>query len=128
MRKDWYDLSWLPPPSHRDAFRSHCETLVLNPSLEAFVTLANQKLAENQLRKLSEACERLKTMPSGFEQFNLTVLSDANCEFLGPALKASALRYGVWLEIHVESLGHTVAAALHQHSSMYQRRNDGVLV
>jgi FkbH-like protein len=47
---------------------------------------------------------------------------------MAASLKASALRYGIWLQVDNEPMGHTVAAALDPESTMYKRETDGVLV
>jgi HAD superfamily phosphatase (TIGR01681 family) len=127
MRKDWYDLSWLPP-ADKKLFLVACEELRYKPHYAGLVALASQKLNENQLRKLTGVCENLETMPAGFERFRLKILSNANCDFMPAAFKASALRYGIWLQVDTEPMGDIVAAALDPESTMYKRETDGVLV
>lgn len=127
MRKDWYDLSWLPS-ADKESFRMECERLGSKPGYAALIAVANHKLAESQLRKLAGICEELEDIPLGFEPFRLTILGDANYDFLTATLKASALRHGVWLQVHNESIGRTVAAALDPESKIYKFGTDGVLV
>ena len=73
-------------------------------------------------------CQTIPDIPAGYQPFKLTVLSNANCEFLGPALKASALRYNLWLDVNIEPMGYMVAAALDSASPLNRVGADAVLI
>src|SRR5207253_460635 len=60
--------------------------------------------------------------------FKLAILSDANCLFLEHALKASALRYGIWLQVHIEPMGNTLSAIRDPASAVYEATPDAVLL
>jgi FkbH-like protein len=125
MRKDWYDLGWLPP--FRGDFSEQCRNIDSDP-VNSLRRLSAHKLTESQLRKIAGICQKMPEILPGFEPFKLTVLSNANCEFLGPALRASALRHNLWLDVNVEPMGYTVAAALDSSSALNQAGADAVLL
>jgi FkbH-like protein len=125
MRKDWYDLSWLEPPNAD--FSDLCANIQSDPARFLRI-VCSYKLTEAQLRKIAVTCQALECVPPGFERLKLTILSNANCGFLGPALQASALRYGLWLDVNVEPMGQPIAAVLDPGSFLSRIGADSVLV
>jgi FkbH-like protein len=125
MRTDWYNLSWLPLLG--GDFSEQCAMISSDPA-KSLRALSSHKLTESQLRKLAGICGKMDRTPPGFENFKLSLLSNANCEFLAPALKASALRYNLWLDVNIEPMGYLVAAALDPSSELYQTGPDAILI
>ena len=125
MRKDWYNLCWLPVPE--GDFSEQCAKIPADPT-GALRDLSSHRLTESQLRKIAGICAKIVKVPQGFETFNLTVLSDANCEFLVSCLKASALRYDLWLDVNIEPMGSLATAALDPASTLYQTGPDAILI
>ncbi len=80
-----------------------------------------------QLRKIARRRGDLPA-PKGFESFRLGLISNANSDFLVPALEASALRHGVWLDVTVTGMGHGIASILDPDSDLNRARPDAVLI
>ena len=69
----------------------------------------------------------LSGTPSGFEPFRLAIIGNGNSDFLGPALKSSALRYGVWLDTYAAGMGRIATAVLDPRDKLYQFNPHAVL-
>jgi FkbH-like protein len=124
-RKDWYNLSWLPELSTGE-FSTLCSRIRADPA-NTLRMISSFKMTEVQLTKLSAICSNLPGPLPEFDKCKLTILSDANCSFLVQALKSSALRYGIWLEVRVEAMGNILAKVLDPTSDLYANPADAVL-
>ncbi len=124
MKKDWHNLSWLPGAP--DDFTQRCNAL-RNQDAAELRALAGYRLNESQLHKLAKRCSAFSA-PKGFETFRLAIIGNANNDFLKTGLKASALRYGLWLDVEVGGMGETVTSVLNPDSGMNRFKPDGVLL
>lgn len=93
------DLPWLPPAPAD--FRSLC--LDIEPGdHEALRFFAGHALDLNQLNSLAKAAERVcphGEQPGGMLPLRLALLGNGTTSLLVPAIKASALRHGVLLDV-----------------------------
>jgi FkbH-like protein len=125
MKKDWYNLSWLPEPP--DDFAALCKAAKPGDA-EALRRLTAFRLSEPQLNRLARLCASSPSTPSGFEAFRLGIIGNGNSDFLGPALKSSALRHGVWLDTYAAGMGQMVTAVLDPRDQLYQFNPNAVLL
>ncbi|HEY8190803.1 MAG TPA: HAD-IIIC family phosphatase, partial [Alphaproteobacteria bacterium] len=125
MRNEWHNLLWLPPPPAD--FAALCKVVVPADG-DALRRLSGYQLNDLQLTRLARICVSFTAPPPGFESFRLAILGNGNSEFAAGALKASALRYGVWLETHIEGLGQTATAALDPANALYEFNPSAVLL
>jgi hypothetical protein len=125
MKKEWHNLSWLPEPP--DDFAALCKAAKPG-DVEALRRLTAFRLSEPQLNRLARLCATFPGTPLGFEPFRLGIIGNANSDFLGPALKSSALRHGVWLDTYAAGMGQMVTAVLDPQNGLYQFRPDAVLL
>lgn len=132
MSQDLYArLEWLPrPPAD---FRERCRAL-LDPGAvngRAVARLATHALDENQLRRLADVIERLRTRRDPLTPlvpFTLGVVGNVTLEPLVPALVASAARHGLSLSCVQAEFGQTMQAALDPDSTINRARPDAVLL
>jgi FkbH-like protein len=125
MKKDWHNLSWLPEPP--DDFNALCKAAKPG-DVEALRRLTAFRLSEPQLNKLARLCGPFPATPLGFEPFRLGIIGDGNSDFLGPALKSSALRHGVWLDTYAAGMGQMATAVLDPKDELYQFNPHAVLL
>jgi FkbH-like protein len=125
MRKDWHNLSWLPEPP--DDFAALCRA-VEPGDVEALRALTAFRLSEPQLNRLARLCGSFPDTPSGFEPFRLAIIGNGNSDFLGPALKSSALRHGVWLDTYAAGMGQMATAVLDPLGEVYEFKPHAVLL
>ncbi len=95
------NLPWLV--SYDGDFKKACEDLAPGDS-RGLTNLINHRLSESQLRQVIKATDKFEAIPQGFEPFRLAILGDANNDFIETALRASALRHRIWLDVHVDPL------------------------
>jgi FkbH-like protein len=125
MKKEWHNLSWLPQPP--DDFAALCKAAKPGDA-ETLRRLAGFRLSEPQLNRLARFCASFPGTPSGFEPFRLAIIGNGNSDFLGPALKSSALRYGVWLDTYAAGIGQIATAVLDPRDKVYQFNPHAVLL
>lgn len=107
MKKEWYNLSWLPEAP--GDFSRRCQDLMPEDTA-GLRMLASYRLDDTQLNKLARKCGAFPSPPPEFEPFRLGIVGNANNDFLKAALKATALRYGLWLDVVAGGMGQTVAS------------------
>ena len=125
------DLPWLPRPWHD--FKDRLAQLLASPAddwprrLPAF---AQQALTSSQAAALSRVVEQMRGNGTvgNLTSFKLGILSNATIDFIVPFLKATALRYGIALEVVAAEFGNAAQAALDPQSSVNLSRPDAVLL
>lgn len=125
MSTDICDLPWLH--EYTGDFKADCDESRRGNS-DAFRRMVSRRLTYNQLSRIAKIKQECPELAEGFERMSLAILSDANSDFLTAPMEASALRHGIWLDVHAESLGNTVAAALNPDSSLYSCERDAVIL
>ncbi len=92
--------------------------------------LSQQALGLNQAMALSRAAKRLAAeRPSkSLVTFKLGILSNATLDFIVPFLEATALRYGIALEVVTGPFGQAMQAALDPTSAVNAAKPDAVLL
>jgi FkbH-like protein len=125
MKREWHNLSWLPDPP--DDFAALCKAAKPG-DVEALRRLAAFRLSEPQLNRLARLCGSFAGTPLGFEPFRLGIVGNGNGDFLGPALKSSALRHGVWLDTYAAGMGQIATAVLDPRHQLYQFNPHAVLL
>ena len=94
-----FRLPWLPkaPPD----FRKRCRSISTDDAV-GLRALANHALDENQLNVLAKTVDRCREAGSPAKELislRLALLGNGTTSFMVAALKASALRYGLLLEV-----------------------------
>jgi len=124
------DLPWLPRLSAN--LRVRLQTVEqeggnFGPSLRL---LANQFLGLNEATSIARTLSRVRARgPSlSLSPFRLALVSNATTDFLKPMLMASALRYGVLLEILEADFGQAMQEAIDPASSINTAKPDAVLL
>jgi FkbH-like protein len=120
------DLPWLvPPPTD---FRQKVRRLAREfPDAETSARqLAAYKLSANQLHILGIALSNLTTLRG--KTTRLGVLSNGTTDLLLPALTASALRHGVWLQVIGTDFDQVALEALNPDSELHRAQCDFVLL
>jgi FkbH-like protein len=125
------DLPWLPRLSAD--FRTRLQSI--DESAEddwgpALRSLATQYIGLNQAMAISRTLNAVRARgPSpSLSRFKLGLVSNATTDFLKPMLEASALRYGLSLELSVADFGQIVQEALDAGSLINRARPDAVLL
>jgi FkbH-like protein len=124
-------LPWLPRLSPK--FRDDLRGVEQDPGSDwgrALRAMATQFIGVNQAIGLARCHDKLKTQrPSNsLSKFKLGLVSNATTDFLKPMLVASALRYGVSLEIVAADFGQLVQQAVDPESLLNRSQLDGVLL
>jgi FkbH-like protein len=124
-------LPWLPRLA--DSFRSDLKSVEQNVDADwgnSLRALASQYLGINQAIALARTHETLRSKrPSEtLSGFRLGMVSNATVDFLKPFLIASALRFGVSLEIVAADFGQVVQEAVDPNSLLNRSKLDGVLL
>jgi len=125
-------LPWLPRLSSQ--FREHCNAILDIPENElgsALQKLSMQYLGFNQMNKLAKISSKLKNEGSDLTPltpFKLGVVSNATISFLKPCLEASALRYGVALEVVIGDFDQIMQEALNPGSTINLAKPDAILL
>ena len=129
------DLPWLPRLSAD--FKPQLAALLANPSPQwdsDLTALAQQALGLNPAISLSRAFKRLRAQQpaqrpaKALTPFKLGILSNATIDFIVPMLEATALRYGIHLEVVTGPFGQVMQAALDPTSPVNAARPDAVLL
>lgn len=92
-------LPWLPRPP--PDFRKRCRSISTDDAI-GLRALANHALDENQLNVLAKTVDRCREAGSPAKELislRLALLGNGTTSFMVAALKASALRYGLLLEV-----------------------------
>ena len=125
------ELSWLPQPPVD--FNARCRSLVeeqrnLGGAVRA---LANHRLSENQLFRLSQSIKKARETGRSLyplEPFRLGLISNANIDFLVPAITATAARHGIAVQIFRSEYGQVMQEALSAESVINENKPDAVLL
>lgn len=123
-------LPWLPKPPAD--FGARLGTIRGDPAGRgiSLLRLAGTSLNASQLGRVAgvvEASRRESIDLSPLIPFRLGLLSNATMDLIGPALVASALRYGIALEVVVAPYDQAVQHALDPDSALNRAKLDGVL-
>jgi FkbH-like protein len=126
------DLPWLPrlSPDFRDRLRA----LVAQPGSDwdlQLRQLAGQAFGVNQAIALAGALDRLRgtgAKPRSLVPFRLGLVSDSTTDFVKPLLIASALRYGIALEVIVANFGQLMQEAIDPSSLINASKPDAILI
>lgn len=121
-------LPWLPAPPAD--FRERCRTLSGAPGQVAaeLQRLAGFRLNASQLDRLARTLDAVGGAEAFPACFRLGVLSDATTDLLLPALRASAARHGVWLEVGAAPFNQVAQTAFDPASPFLARKWDAILV
>jgi len=125
------DLPWLPRPAAD--LRARLRALEQEAPADWGLQLrgiANQFLSINHAMAVAQTLERLRERgpASALTAFRLGLVSNATVDFIKPFLVASALRYGIALEIVAADFGQSVQEALDPGSRINQARPHAVLL
>ncbi|MBF0447399.1 MAG: HAD family hydrolase [Magnetococcales bacterium] len=125
------NCSWLPPASKN--FSAACRSLSETPGdLSAeLIRLSKQALNINQLLRLSTLLTDLQSQGRPLSQlssFRLGLVSNATTTLITPALIASALRYGIGLQVVEADFGQVAQEALDPNSRLNQAQLDALLL
>jgi FkbH-like protein len=124
MPIDICELPWLPV--YEGNFKDACAH-VKEGDCETLKLLMRHRLTYTQLGRIASIMRGCPDLSSSFEKLSVGILGDANNDFVIPALRASALRHGLWLDVTCPPMGGGVAAALNPASSLYDGGIDVVL-
>src|ERR1700743_1644143 len=124
------ELQWLPRP--HEAFSEKLKGIdsATEPLGNLLQALALPALNLNQLTKLAKALERLRSESKSLAPlvpFKLAILSNSTIDIIVPALVASALRYGIVLEVIQPSYDQVAQEALTPDSKINSSKPDAVL-
>jgi len=125
------DLPWLPRTGAD--FRAELRSVEQNEVGEwgsRLRSLSNQHLGLNQAIALARTLEllRARSPSSSLSTFRLGLVSNAAMDFLKPLLVASALRYGIALEIIAADFGQIMQEAIDPASLINTSKPDAVLL
>tara|TARA_R110001606_G_C15403239_1_gene653559 strand:- start:13174 stop:15021 length:1848 start_codon:yes stop_codon:yes gene_type:complete len=99
------DLAWLPP--YESSFRDECHAIAQAdaPDVDALIGLAQFRLSEPQLNRLSKTRKSLGAAVNFPTQLRLGILSNANFDLILPIIEASAMRYSLDVDAHAALFG-----------------------
>jgi FkbH-like protein len=125
------NLEWLPPAP--EDFGLRCKQLQNSATVEAadLRALAGYRLDVNQLSRLARVVAALKernAAPKSLLAFRLGILSNATSDFSRPAIVASALRYGLLVDVVSPGYGQMLQSALDPFSNIHTNPCDAVLL
>jgi FkbH-like protein len=125
------DLPWLPRLSAD--FRSRLRTIELGADADwgpKLRSLATQFLGLNEATSLARTLNAMRAQrPSpSLSTFRLGLVSNSTTDFLKPLLEASALRYGVSLEISISGFGQVMQEAMDPASNINSAKPDAILL
>ncbi len=134
MKNDRYNLEslpWLPRAGAdfrmRSAALTNLPTEEVGPALES---LAAQYLDTNQLTRLARVKRQVQTagrIPH-LANFRLGLVSNSTTTFIEPCLEASALRYGLALDVIASDFDQSTQEALDPESRLNRAAPDAILV
>ncbi|WP_426106537.1 HAD-IIIC family phosphatase [Massilia sp. TSP1-1-2] len=125
------DLPWLAAPS--TSFRSDVQALRAasgadaNADANALRRLATARLNLTQLNSLARAIPQPEDAPT-LPWIKLAILSNGTVDLLPPALRATAPRHDLWLDVQTGHFGSYVQDAVDPASVINARGNDFVLL
>ena len=125
------DMPWLPRLG--DDFKARLAAIVQDEAADwgtHLPALAQQALGMNQALAMSRALRQLRQRkPSkALTPFKLGLVSNATVDFVVPWLEATALRYGIALDVVTGPFGQAMQAALDPASPVNAARPDAVLL
>jgi FkbH-like protein len=131
MKSLYSELQWLPRAPQE--FRERLKALRNSegPLGHELQSLGLHALDVNQLTKLAKAIDRARADGRSLEPLvplRLAVLSNSTLDLVVPALVASAVRYGIALEVIQPSYDQVVQEALTPDSQVNSSKPDGVLL
>ena len=123
-------LHWLCAPTD---VRGSCKTILSSTEdcSNALVAVANQALSDTQLTYVASVLNRVREngMPlGGLTPFRLGVVGSGMLELIGPALQATALRFGILLDYVICDFAQGVTQALDPASKINTAACDGFLL
>jgi len=120
------DLSWLPKPPEDFSLR-----LSKAASGRSLQELAKFSLDDNQLNRLYKKVKFLKDSLINFEPLipiKIGLISNTTSKLITPALIASALRFGIILEVIESEYNQVAQEVFSEHSTFKRHQLDAVLV
>lgn len=131
QRLDLLDLPWLPRLAAD--FKARLADVSAEGSADwgpALAALAQQQLGLTQAIALSRKLKQLSAQrkSAALGKFKLGLSSNGTVDFIVPFLEATALRYGLALEVVSGSFGQQVQEALDPNSKINAARPDAVLL
>jgi FkbH-like protein len=130
MKSLYSELEWLPRAPEGFSARVKALLSVEGKAGSEFQSLALHALDLNQLTKLAKALVKARSEGKSLEpltQFRLAVLSNSTIDMIVPALVASAVRYGIALEVIRPSYDQVAQEALTPGSKVNSSKPDAVL-
>ncbi|GAA0645373.1 HAD-IIIC family phosphatase [Brevundimonas lenta] len=124
-------LFWLPPKPADFAARLTAAQASDGPLAPALKALANHALDINGLNRLAKALRKARGEGRSLRPltpFRLGVLSNSTTALIAPALEATALRYGLALEVVEAPFGQIVQEALDPEGLLATSELDAVLI
>lgn len=128
---DRADLFWLPTTPedfNKQLSEALATSAMLGPDLQRFSRYA---LDINKLNRLSKALRSARANSVNLRPlipFRLGILSNSTTALIGPALEATAIRYGFALEVVEASFGQIMQEALDPQSMLATAQPDAILV
>lgn len=125
------DLPWLPRLSAD--FKARLAAVEQSADSDwgtALSSLSRQALGMNQALSLSRASKRLQASrpTKSLTPFTLGIASNGTVDLIVPFLEATALRYGIALQVVTGPFGQAVQASLDPTSAINRARPDAVLI
>ncbi|MGC2111883.1 MAG: haloacid dehalogenase, partial [Candidatus Korobacteraceae bacterium] len=127
----YQSLAWLPrPPAD---FVARCRAVLESETNlgERLQALASYALDENDLDRIAKLISKAREAAHSLAPllpFRLGILSNANTDFIVPALIASAARHGIALECVAPAYGQVLQEALSPESEINRQQLDAVLL
>lgn len=125
MTHELYKLPWLPKPP--DDFAALLTKATDQADVALLRQLAGYRLNLRQLEKIERAASQI-AHGSDLIPFRLGLLSNATTSLLPGALKASALRHGIALEVVESPFDNVMQVALDANSEFVRASPDAVLL
>ncbi|RLA38777.1 MAG: haloacid dehalogenase, partial [Gammaproteobacteria bacterium] len=124
-------LPWLP--SAPDDFSAQCSQLEPgDKAVATIIELASVELTMNQChrlyRKASGSAEISTALQKELPQFKLGLISNGTFDLIVPVLVATALRYGICLEVILADFDQVAQEAFNPDSAINQAKPDAVLI
>lgn len=130
MSRDFYrHLGWLEkaPPD----FREQLDAIERHPSPSSILRrLASSSLDTDQLRMLARRMDRARAAGTDFSPmvaYKLGIVSNTTTDLIVPALRGTALRYGIVLDVVAAPYGQIMNVAMGQIPEFRDQRLDAVL-
>jgi len=124
-------LAWLPHPPKDFVARCHAASRAGEEIGNQLRVLASCVLDQNQMVRLAKLQSDARAKGATLKplvSFRLGILSNSTLDFIGTALVATALRYGIALEVVPGSYGQFYQDALTPHSPVNRAAPDAILL